>query len=258
MKRTLTLSLLSVLILSVVPVQIQAQRHLYKRVEIGFANGWMSVAGTALSAIVNTSINYPLVDSQIRFSGTSSDGGLKNYEGIIDEETVYDEYGQAVSNGDYFKFDSRHLFNHIMAGGKIGYLTDKRGFLNYCVFGSLHYNLRQFQEENYDINHNTQRIQAGGGVMVVMGSIEHSTRFILEGGLRYNIPLHYGNSEGWGETSMLDTGLSSHYQAKVSFSNAFAIGLQFDCMHYNLFKDTDIVGEKNKIYEGGLVVTLLF
>lgn len=262
MKKNFLLSVVMALIMSLTTVApAQAQRHLYKRIEIGTGNMWSFIGTTVISAFVNTAVKYPLVDVNMRFSSMSSDydnlQGLDNVSYDYDSENgeEYDAY-----KAEYAKFDARHLFNHLIGGVKIGYLTDKQGFFNYCAYGSAHYNLRQLKLMDGDdyTRLNTQRLQVGGGLMLVMGSIEKKTRFIVDAGLRYNIPAYFSGDDIEGGCSNLNAGLSSHYSFRVSWNNSVSTGFNFDMMHYDLFKNEDLCGDKSKIYEFGLTITLLF
>lgn len=247
-----------------------AQRHFFKRIELGAANASTDMAVLTLATLINSVAKQPLVEAQLRASKVSSDEDLTNYEGFFDAETIINKidtygkyYGEDIgnyrsSNSEYYKTDDVHLLNHLTAGIKLGYLSDYQGAVNYCIYGSAHYNTRQLKQESLYVRHNVQRLQIGGGAMLVLGSIEQDVRYIIEGGLRYNIPAYYSNTRSIGNSDMLNSGLTSHYGFRISLSSGIAFGAQFDCMHYNLFKDERMAGRKNKIYEGGLVMLLLF
>lgn len=246
-----------------------AQRHFFKRIELGASNASTDVALLAVATLVNSLAKQPLIETQFRASKVSSDEDLNNYEGVFNDNTILERIGTwgnyytesdeyKATSSEYFKTDNVHLFNHITAGVKLGYLSDYQGSVNYCIYGSAHYNTRQLKQQSLALRHNVQRLQIGGGAMLVLGSIEQSTRYIIEGGLRYNIPAYYSNTQDIGRSDMVNAGLSSHYGFRLSFSSGIAVGLQFDCMHYNLFKDESIAGKKNKIYEGGLIAIFLF
>lgn len=232
---------------------IMAQNHLYRRVEIGTENGWSFIGATVLTSLGNVLLHYPLFQSSMTFSAISSDGNLKNYM----DEPEYDENGEETgSMGGYMKADGKHLFNHLALGTKIGYISDKLGWVNYGLYGAAYYNLRQLRSEDLSFNHNIQRLQIGGGVMLVLGSVEQNSRFIADAGFRYNIPVYYQNSGEWGKSDMINTGITSHYSLKYSYKNSFSIDFFCNIMHYNMFKNFDIAGEKNKIYEFGLSVAI--
>lgn len=105
----------------------------------------------------------------------------------------------------------------------------------------------------------TQRLQVGGGLMLIFGSIESSSRFIFDGGLRYNLPFGF-SADGYEDSAndMLNKGISSHYMFKWSWGNGVAVGATLDLMHYNLFKDESLVGSTSKTVEFGISVTALF
>lgn len=263
MKRTLTLSLLSVLILSIVPVQIQAQRHFYNRLEIGSGNAWTFMATEIASMLLNDAVNSPMSEATLRMGVPSSEyGNLYTVQGFSDYNksrfvgNVKDEESNAVVG-----FSLNELLSNIIIGEKFGYISDRQGFLNFCLYGAAYYNLAQFKlmHNSSDFTRlNTQRFQAGGGLMLIFGSIEKSSRIIVDGGLRYNIPLYFsGNGIERKTGEVLNKGISSHYMVKYSMSSVLAVGLTFDMMYYNLFKDESLVGNSSKLTEFGITLSLL-
>lgn len=92
----------------------------------------------------------------------------------------------------------------------------------------------------------------------IFGSIENKGRFIVDCGLRYNIPLHFGGDIDGKTSEMMNKGITSHYMLKYSWDNSVAVGLTMDLMHYNLFKDESLCGNQSKLFELGIVLSVLF
>lgn len=243
-----------------------AQRNLYHRVELGSGNAWTFVAMEGLAIGMNQWAKKPLVEASLRFSiPNTSYGNLDSYQGFGDfgGDSYSSDEEEESDLGGFVGFHMRELFSNVIIGDKVGYLSDNMGFLNYCIYGAGYYNIQQFKlldEYNDDWTPlNTQRLQLGGGAMVILGSIESRSRWIIDGGVRYNIPVYFGGSGIEGSTNdILSKGISSHYMVKWSMRNQIAVGFTADIMHYNMFKDENLVGEKSKVVEFGIVVMALF
>ncbi len=248
-----------------VPSTIFAQRHFYNRIELGAGNVWGFVGTGVISTIINQLAHKPLTESTLRITVPSTEyGNLNGYQGFCDWNydcfTDNPEYWD--NNTDYAKFSGRNLLSNVIIGDKAGYLSDHLGSLNYCVYGAAYYNTQNFKlmenEEDYT-NLTIQRAQLGGGVMLILGSIEKSSRFILDGGIRYDIPLHFSSEVASGSVSdNLNSGISSHYMFKYSYENSIAVGATLDLLHYNMFKNENLCGDKSKLVEFGITVSFLF
>lgn len=264
-KKNIILSAALVLTIMMPVTHASAQRHLYNRIELGGGNVYTFAGMEFLSMAINHFTHSPLSEATLRFGVPSSEyGNLNSYQGFQDwnKERFCDDPDYGSDDNGYAKFNGRNLFSNVIVGDKIGYISDKQGSLNYCVYGSAYYNLyqlkRMYDYEDYN-NICTQRLQLGGGLMLVLGSIEKKGRFIIDGGLRYNIPLHMTvDSEKFTTGDYMNGGISSHYMVKYSYDNALAVGLTFDMMHYNMFKDDIICGNKSKITEFGITISILF
>ncbi len=245
--------------------QASAQRHLYNRVEIGSGNVYTFVGMEAASMLINHLVHKPLTEATLRFSVPVSEyGNLNSYQGFTDwnSERFCDAPDYSAGSDGVAKLDGRSLFSNIIVGDKIGYLSDNLGSVNYCVYGSAYYNLQQLKRmydyENYN-SLNTQRLQLGGGMMLIFGSIEKKGRFILDAGLRYNVPLYFSvDGEKFSTGDYMNNGISSHYMLKYSYDNALAVGFTFDMMHYNMFKNEIICGNESKMTEFGITISVLF
>lgn len=244
---------------------VSAQRHFYNRIELGGGNVWTFLGMEAVSIIVNQVTHRPLTEATLRFGvPISEEGNLNGYQGFDDWN--YDRFNDDPDNeyGDngFAKFKGKNLLSNIIIGDKMGYLSDHLGLVNYCIYGAAYYNLQQFKlmsdYENYT-NLSTQRMQLGGGFMLIFGSVESKSRIIIDGGLRYNIPLNFsGNGVAGSTNDIMNKGISSHYMFKYSWDNSAAVGATVDMMHYNMFKDENLCGNKSKIFEFGITLTLLF
>lgn len=247
-----------------VPSTLFAQRHFYNRIELGAGNLWGMVGTATISTIINGLAHKPLTESTLRFSMPSTEyGNLNSYQAPDLNHDCFTDDPEYWKNNttDFTKFSGRHLLSNVIIGDKAGYLTDHLGSLNYCVYGAAYYNIQNFKlmenEEDYT-NLTIQRAQLGGGVMLIFGSIEKSTRFIFDGGIRYNIPLHFSSEVASGSVSdNLNSGISSHYMFKISYNNSVAYGFTLDLLHYNMFKNENLCGDKSKLVEFGITVSLL-
>lgn len=265
MKKNTFLGLFLTVILGVSAVsQAHAQRHLYNRVEFGGGNVWTFVGMEAVSMIINQITHRPLTEATMRFGVPSSEyGNLNGYQGFDDwnYDRFNDDPDYEYGDDECVKFKGRNLLSNIIVGDKIGYLSDNLSFVNYCIYGAAYYNLQQFKlmsdYENYN-SISTQRAQLGGGFMLTFGSIESKNRIILDGGLRYNIPLHFGSDIEGKANDMMNKGISSHYMFKYSWDNSAAVGFTVDMMHYNMFKDESLCGSTSKVFEFGITISLLF
>lgn len=258
MKKIFFKYLLFVLVLSIISANsMMAQRHLFKRFDVGTDNVYTYIMAVTATAMVNVMTESPLVEPNWNWGIVSTDGDMELYNSFsTDKEKDSDKrsFPEALNP------TAHNLFSNLSAGGKIGYISDFRGGVNYAIYGSAHYNFRQLKA-GFDLaNQKTSRFQYGGGVLLSFGSIESSTRFIIDCGLRYNTPLSYNGSIDGSYKDVLNKGFTSHYSIKLSFGNvsetSFAVGLGFNYMHYNLFKDERLVGNKSKIHEIALTIMI--
>ena len=266
MKKILSEITIVVVLIVVGTVQGFAHRNFYNRIEFGAGNAWTFVLMEGLSMTLNQITDKPLSEATCRFGVPCSEfGNLNSYQGFddwnrdrfvdISEDEEYGDDGAISLHG-------RNLFSNIIVGDKAGYISDNLGFWNYCVYGAAYYNLTQYKVMENEVDYipvNTQRVQLGGGAMLILGSIESRGRFIIDGGLRYNIPVYFGGKDMEESASdMLGKGISSHYMFKYSYQNSIAVGFTFDVMHYNIFKDSSLVGDTSKMFEFGITLSLLF
>lgn len=266
MKRTLlNVVVVAIALMMTSETKVLAQRHVYNRMEFGGGNAWTFMGLELASMILNDAVNYPLSEATLRFGVPSSEyGNLNSMQGFDDwnKDRFVGASDDERSSDGVISFAARDLFSNIIVGDKIGYISDRQGFMNYCVYAAAYYNLQQLKlmHNRYDYSRlNTQRFQAGGGLMLIFGSIERKNRVILDAGLRYNIPLYFSGADIAGSSNdIMNKGLSSHYMFKYSMSSIMAVGATFDMMHYNLFKDESLVGSTSKITEFGITLSFLF
>lgn len=252
--------ILIIAFIAITALPVSAQRHFYNRVELGAGNVYSFVGTTAISIIANQLAHRPITESSLRFVIPCSEyGNLNSFQGFNDFN--YDRFNseQEEYNG-YIKFGGRDLLSNISVGDKMGYISDNLGSVNYCIYGAAYYNLLQFRLMQTADDYtpiSTQRLQLGAGAMLTLGSIESNDRFIIDAGVRYNLPIGFSGVDGTvGE--MMNRGVSSHYMLKYSYKSQIAAGLTIDVMHYNMFKDTSLCGDQSKVFEFGIVLSLLF
>lgn len=265
MKRTRLLSLALAFITCVASVNTaRAQRNFYNRVEMGGGNVWTFVGLEAVSMLINHVTGMPLTEATMRFGVPVSEyGNLNGYQGFYDwnyDRFINDpEYGEG--DDGFVKFKGKNLLSNIIVGDKMGYISDNLSSVNYCFYGAAYYNLQQFKLMSDETNYTslaTQRLQLGGGAMLILGSIEKKFRFIIDAGLRYNLPLNFSGDGFTASTGdMMNKGVTSHYMIKCSWDNSVAVGATVDLMHYNMFKDVTLCGEQSKIFEFGITLSIL-
>ena len=252
-------------LLSLFTVQsIFAQRHFYNRLEIGSGNAWTFMTTEIVSMLLNDAFKSPMSEATLRMGVPSSErGNLYTVQGFSDyNKSRFVGNAKEENSNAVIGFSLNELLSNIIVGEKFGYISDRQGFLNFCLYGAAYYNLAQFKLMHNISDYtklNTQRFQAGGGLMLILGSIEKSSRVIIDAGLRYNIPIYFSGESIQGSTNdILNKGVSSHYMVKYSMSSLIAVGFTFDMMHYNLFKDESLVGNSSKLTEFGITLSLLF
>ncbi len=252
--------------ISLVTTSTQAQtRHLYSRVELGSGNAWSFLSEGLIAIVANELIHYPLFEATMHVAVPNSEyGNLNTLAGFDDWNTPYEDYDNEHEYYGFAKISAKNFFADITAGGKIGYLSDLMGSFNWCAYGSAHYKILQFRQmsdiENYT-RLNTQRFQIGGGMMMILGNVEKNNRYIIDAGLRYNIPAYFGISridiEGT-SSDFMNSGISSHYKIMWSYKAQTSLGIYGDVMHYNLFKNQTLCGSKSKVTELGFTMAIMF
>lgn len=256
MKKMVLKSLGIVILLNIIFANtVFAQRHFFKRIDVGTDNMYTYMMAVMGTAIINTVTKSPLAEPNWNWGIVSSDATLKLYNSF---DAEIDDNGEEKCP-EALKPTAHNLWGNLSAGGKIGYISDFRRNINYALYASAHYNFRQLKTEDYSglVNQKASRAQFGGGFLLTFGSIENNTRFIIDCGLRYNIPVGYKGSLDANYNDVLNKGLTSYYSAKLSFGDlGAAVGLGFNCMHYNFFKDESLAGHKNKIHEIALTIMI--
>lgn len=260
MRKRIQSAILIMTVIAVSALSASAQRHFYNRVELGAGNVYSFVGTTAISIIANQIAHRPITESSLRFViPYSENGNLNSFQAINDFN--YDRFNSEQEDYDgYIKFGVRDLLSNICIGDKMGYISDNLGSVNYCFYGAAYYNLLQFRLMHSADDYTpirTQRLQLGGGGMLTLGSIESNDRFIIDAGLRYNLPIGFSGVDGT-VNEMMNRGISSHYMLKYSYKSQIAAGFTFDVMHYNMFKDSSLCGDQSKVFEFGIVLSILF
>lgn len=238
------LSLITALTLG---VQAEAQ-HFYYKLDVGTSNIYSFAVANLATAGLNTLVDGMLFDNAYTYTYL---------------QTSNNTYGIETKNYDIVGITARDIFSDITAGGKIGYQSFNPSNFNWGIFGSAHYRVNQFKTTIQGIDetfHNdVQRLLLGGGLMFTFGSLESSTRFIIEAGLRYEMPLRYNRADGQKVSDIINSGLSSHYAIRINGNGALqGLGVYADISHYDLFKNTEyLLNVPNiKMFTFGLIYTI--
>lgn len=241
MKKTLLIG-----ILFIVVQQADAQ-HFYHRIDIGTNNIYTFVASNLITAGLNAATNDMLFDTSYNYS----------YLDLSANESV------KTKNYDMLGLTARDIFSDVRIGTKLGYQSFNFGAFNWGIYGSVHYKLNQFktQVEGIDVftKHNIQKLMLGGGLMMILGSMENNTRVIIEAGLRYDTPLSYKGGCGGETNDMANSGLSSNVSIRFGGTGWLqGLGLYADIPHYNMFKSGGLYFSNPhlKMYSFGIIYTI--
>lgn len=229
---------------------LQAQNqmpHLFYRVDVASSNPVVFVGSNIITGLVNKMSNRTIFDDMYSYSFYPGQGGY---------ETKHYPFMKGFTGHD--------MFNDFNTGVKLGYNSDFiMSNVNWGLYASAHYAINQFEGKRMGetdfFNNDIQRMQLGGGVMLILGNIEKPWRIILEAGLRYNIPVYY-HGHALLTKDDLNKGLTGHYAVKFGGQGWMQnIGLYADVMHYDLFKsNAPIQGGNTRIHSVGLTYTLTF
>ena len=231
-------------LMTCVLISAKAQ-NLYYRLDIGTNNVYSFAAANLATAGLNALTDRMLFDNAYTYTYLNGINGL--------ETKGYNVAGMTA----------RELFSDFTAGGKIGYQSFNPGSFNWGVFGSAHYRINQFKTSINDqsdfIHNDIQRLLLGGGLLFNFGDIESSTRFVIEAGVRYEMPLSYNRLNNGKVSDVLNSGLSSHFALRINGSGVLqGLGVYADIPHYKLFKDTGSLSNMPnlKMYTFGIIYTI--
>ena len=163
-------------------IDANAQRNFYHRLDVGSANVYTFVLSNLLTGYANYLSGDMLFDNSYVYT---------LYGGSMDGEKI------RTKGFNPMGITATELFNDVFAGVKLGYQSDRLGFLNWGVFASGHYRINQ--------------VQAMFPVMEDFGK----ERF------------QYVNNSG----------ISPHFSVKVAGYSWFSAGVFGDFCHYDLYKD---------------------
>lgn len=220
-------------------------QNLYYRLDVGTNNIYSFAAANLATAGLNALTDKMLFDNAYTYTylNTSNEFDAKNYSIV--------------------GMTARDIFSDITAGGKIGYQSFNPGIFNWGIYGSAHYRINQFKSslkgQNDELHNDIQRVLLGGGLLFNLGDIESSTRFVIEAGVRYELPLSYNRLNGQKVSDVLNSGLSSHFALRINGNGLLqGLGIYADIPHYNLFKDSvgNIDNPKLKMYTFGIIYTI--
>lgn len=220
-------------------------QNLYYRLDVGTNNIYSFAVANLATAGLNALTDKMLFDNAYTYTylNTSNEFDAKNYSIV--------------------GMTARDIFSDITAGGKIGYQSFNPGIFNWGIYGSAHYRINQFKSslkgQNDELHNDIQRVLLGGGLLFNLGDIESSTRFVIEAGVRYELPLSYNRLNGQKVSDVLNSGLSSHFALRINGNGLLqGLGIYADIPHYNLFKDSvgNIDNPKLKMYTFGIIYTI--
>ena len=241
------LKMLCIMALLLMPFSGKAQ-HLYYRMDVATDNIYTFAAANLATAGINALTDEMLFDNAYTYT---------------DIQNVDDNSNASIKTPNILGLTARDVFGDITVGGKLGYQSFFPGSFNWGVYGSAHYRVNQYKVEYDDpeasFRNNVQRLMLGGGILLNLGSVESSTRIVLEAGLRYEIPIHYKGISELKQSELLNKGLSSHYALRIN-GNGFlqGLGVYADIPHYKMFKKSGIqYGTPNvKMYSFGIMYTI--
>lgn len=223
---------------------VNAQRHLYHRIDVGSSNVYTFV----LSNLITSYTNYFTHDI------------------LFDNSYVYTIYGGKV-DGESFKtkaftpmgITASELFNDAFVGVKLGYKSDLMGAFNWGLYASGHFRVYQFKAksaamEDY-IKERHNYLKPGVGLMLTFGNIESKIKVEIEAAARYDFPIGYKGLWGTKANDVLGKGISSHYSIKVGGYSWFSAGVFADLCHYNTYDYTQI-DSSFKPYSFGVTFTI--
>lgn len=220
-------------------------QNLYYRLDIGTNNIYTFAAANLATAGLNALADKMLFDNAYTYTYINTSGNI-------------DTKGYNVAG-----MTARELFSDITAGGKIGYQSFNPGSFNWGIYGSAHYRINQFkssisgQSEEYHTD--IQRLLLGGGLLFNLGDIESRTRFVIEAGVRYEMPIRCNQLNGQKVSDILDSGLSSHFALRINGNGLLqGLGVYADIPHYDMLKKTGSQpGSPNlKMFTFGLIYTI--
>ena len=242
MRKTISIALFLVSMNS----SLNAQ-NFYYRLDVGTNNIYSFVVANLATAGLNTLANDMLFDNAYTYTYLQD---ADNAQGVD------------VNGYNVMGITAREIFSDITTGLKLGYQSSTSGVFNWGLYASAHYRLNQFKTvPNAEslIRHNVQRALFGIGMLLTFGSIERSTKFIIEAAVRYEIPLSYSGIGDLETKDMLNNGISGHFAFKINGSGALqGLGIYADIPFYKLFKDDGVglVGTNIKPYSFGLIYTI--
>lgn len=225
-------------------IDANAQRNFYHRLDVGSANVYTFVLSNLLTGYANYLSGDMLFDNSYVYTlyDGSMDGGKIRTKGF-----------------NPMGITATELFNDAFAGVKLGYQSDRLGFLNWGVFASGHYRINQVQAmlpvmEDFG-KERFQYVKTGGGLLLTLGSMENRIKVQLEAAARYDMPVGYSGICGTAVRDALNSGISTHFSVKVAGYSWFSAGVFGDFCHYDLYKD--VVGDIDfRPYSLGVVFTI--
>lgn len=223
-------------------------QHFYYRLDVATSNVYSFVVSHLATAGLNTLVDGMLFDNSYTYT----------YMQKTDNIRSMDVNGYKVTG-----LTARELFGDVTTGAKLGYQTYFPAMVNGGIYGSAHYRINQFktiESGHEDIyRHNLHRLLLGGGLFFTIGDIESSTKWVVEAGIRYEMPMRYAGIPGMRMADALNKGLSSHYAIRINGNGVLqGVGIYADIPHYSLFTEMgkQVVGSNLKMFTFGVIFTI--
>lgn len=248
MKSRITLIILTIIItIAGAPLSNAVSPNFYHRIDVSSGNLYTFVASNLVSAGINKVTEDRLLDTSFEYT-----------------------YNKVTTNGvsargkDYNRvgLTAKDLFSDSSFGVKLGYQSFNFSWFNWGLYASAHCKFNRFKweqgTETYGIKYN--RFQPGVGLMISFGDMESSVRFIVEGQLKYNMPI--GEAGDWGDensTEVWKSTFSSHYTIRFAGSSWLqGIGIFAEIPHGNPVKWTQFSPAKISLdsYTFGITYTI--
>ena len=222
----------------------QAQsRHFYHRIDIGSGNAYTFVGSNLITSFANYFAHDILFDNSFNYSVFS---------------------GEAINGAkirtkpeNLLGLTARDLLNDATAGIKLGYKSDNFGSFNWGIYGSAHYKINQYKARVDDTDEYSHErfsyFRPGIGAYLLFGSVENRTKFQIEAGAQYNIPLSYKGLID-GKKDVLNSGITTHWALKIGGAHDFSGGIFVDINHFDIFIPS--VAKKMKMYTFGITLTI--
>ncbi len=226
MKHLLRLAIIIVFSLSPISNLYAISPNFYHRIDLTSGNLYSFAASNLLSAGLNKLSQDRLLDTSFGYTYNS---------------VTTDWHTQHAGSYNIAGLLARDLFADTSLGIKLGYQSFNFSWFNWGVFASIGGKYNRFKwkyiDDIYSVKY--QRLQPGTGLLLSLGSMESSSRIILECQIKYNIP--FGNCGAWGDkaSEVYKNNFSSHYSLRFAGASWLqGFGIFAEILHGNPVKST--------------------